>query len=104
MRFADRILLCDYVAQVDCERLGPEAGALVDGFRCRQVGPDPTGLMGGSNGVPFGSGMLSVGDTVERSRDGLDCCVDSVALQRGVRDESAGSPDCSCVLHGATHN
>ncbi len=43
--FADRILLRDCVAQEDCERLGPEAGALVEGFRCRQVGPDPAGLM-----------------------------------------------------------
>ncbi len=100
LRFADRILLRDCVAQVDCERLGPEAGALVEGFRCRQVGPDPAGLMDGGSGVPFGSGVLSAGDVVERSRDGLVCCVDSVALQRGVPDGSAGNPDCSCVFRG----
>ncbi|KAF4097098.1 hypothetical protein G5714_023067 [Onychostoma macrolepis] len=98
LRFADRILLRDCVAQVDCERLGPEAGALVEGFRCRQVGPDPAGLMGGGSGVPSGSGVLSAGDVVERSRDDLACCVDSVALQRGVPDGSAGNPDCSRVF------
>ncbi len=53
------------------------------------------------SGDPFGSGVLSAGDVVERSRDGLACCVDSVALQRGVSDGSAGNPDCSCVFREA---
>lgn len=44
--------------------------------------------------------MLSAGDTVERSRDGLACSVDSGALHHGVPNESV-NPDCICVLCGA---